>query len=237
MVSKYPLLQTVYKIFSVPAALVSGLAATLFVWAIGWYFTNLDLTIGNMGHSFAYIELTIYVIFCLLFGLFVAATVYKLLFFRKAKNNSTLISWWIWSVFATLVAWCPACSITLASYLWLASVISFLPWKGMELKIIWVTLLGRALWKTLLTLESCKISSHKKKSPFSFLYLITTQRVIVWLGVISVVIVSWRKIYANYAEQKKVVSEAPTVVIEQDVVGQDSVYIPSSPPSVVCSAS
>ena len=59
-----------------------------------------------------------------------------------------------------LVAGCPACSITLASYLGLGSLISFLPWYGLELKIIAIFLL---IYANISLLKNLKVCEIKKK--------------------------------------------------------------------------
>lgn len=128
----------------------------------GWlwrYFTNLDLAIGNMWAWFAYTEVAMYSIFVLLFSLFISASVYKRRYFGSF-NIKTSGTWSIWGIFGVLVAGCPACSITLASYLGLASLISLLPYKGLELKILWIILLGYACRHIILTLDTCEIKNH-----------------------------------------------------------------------------
>ena len=128
----------------------------------GWlwrYFTNLDLTIGNMWAWFAYTEVVMYSIFVLLFSLFVSASVYKRRYFSHF-NVKTSSVWSLWGIFGVLVAGCPACSITLASYLWLASLIGLLPYKWLELKILCIVLLGYACRKIIKDIDTCVVTPH-----------------------------------------------------------------------------
>ena len=132
------------------------LTATWFLWR---YFTNLDLAVGNMWTWFAYTEIVTYIIFMLFFSVFISASVYKRRYFSNF-NIKTSSAWSIWGIFGVLVAGCPACSITLASYLWLASLISLLPYKWLELKILWIILLGYACRNIIKDIDTCVVTPH-----------------------------------------------------------------------------
>jgi len=58
-----------------------------------------------------------------------------------------------------VVSGCPACSITLASYLGFASIVSSLPFFGIELKIVSLLLLLYVLYITLRDIDVCKVKS------------------------------------------------------------------------------
>lgn len=89
-----------------------------------------------------------------LFWIFIWATIYKIKFFWNKKASKLWIIWWfLWS----LVTGCTSCSITLATYLGLAWVISLLPYGWLELKIISILLLVYACYQTLKNLEVCSL--------------------------------------------------------------------------------
>lgn len=119
----------------------------------GYYFMEKDLVIWNLWHSFYLIEISLTIIIGLLFWLFIWATLYKINYFSVKKSWIWILGWFLWA----LVSGCPACSITLASYLWLAWFISVFPYSGLELKVLSVLILLYANYSTIKTLEVCKI--------------------------------------------------------------------------------
>ncbi len=118
-----------------------------------YYFTESLQIIGNLGITFYYVEISLSIIISILFWLFLSASFYKLKYF---KTTNTWV-WWIWAFLGIIVTWCPACSITIASYIWLASIISILPFYWLELKFISVLMLIYANYSIIKNLEICKI--------------------------------------------------------------------------------
>lgn len=186
-------LRNLKKIHTDSVAVGVWVVTFFIVWYIWRYFSNLDLTKGNMWARFAYFEIIVYWIFLIFFTIFVAASVYQRRFFKKI-NIKTSGAGGVWWIFGILVAWCPACSITLASYLWLASVMSLLPRNWLELKILWVIIVCYAAWKTVNGLETCSMSSHTKKRGFNLLSGIKSINFI--KGISLVVIVAWIATFA-----------------------------------------
>lgn len=212
-----------------------GILTILIAWAIWRYFTNLDLTIGNMWVWFAYTEIVLYGSFTILFGIFVATSVHQWRYFSEVNGKTSGI-WGIGGVFGMLVAWCPACSITLASYLGIASVMSFLPWKWMELKILGIFLLLYACWKTLNNLETCQLRSKEKQKVFILLPITSMNYDKI---ILTLVIVAWLATSAWAINDY--IAVAPTVNAQEIVQQQPSVptptqdtYIPTSVPSGAC---
>ena len=133
-----------------------------FIWIIigiliismpAYYFMEKDLIIWNLGYSFYLTEVTLTIVISILFWLFIWATFYKINYFSIKKSWIWILGWFLWA----LVSWCPACSITLASYLWLASFMYLLPYSWLELKILSVLILLYANYSTIKNLEVCKI--------------------------------------------------------------------------------
>jgi len=118
-----------------------------------YYFMDSELIIWNLWYRFYLVEVSLTIISALLLWLFLWATFYKMNHF-SIKDSSVWVFWWfLWAV----VSWCPACSITLASYLGLAWFIYLLPYSWLELKVISILILVYANYSVLRNLESCKI--------------------------------------------------------------------------------
>tara|TARA_Y100000310_G_C20660910_1_gene804719 strand:+ start:397 stop:852 length:456 start_codon:yes stop_codon:yes gene_type:complete len=119
-----------------------------------FYFTHFENMKGNLGSSFAYTQLTTQIIISGLFGINMAALWYKLKLSSlvKEKTSTSLAA-----VFSVIVSGCPACGITLASYLGLASFFSALPFFGLELKIVAILLLLYSTNSLIKNLNNCKI--------------------------------------------------------------------------------
>jgi len=132
------------------------------LWMIVWiflmaipeyYFVEKDLIIWNLWHTFYVIEITLTVIIAVLFWLFLWATLYKINYFSVKKSWVGIFGGFIWA----LVSGCPACSFTLASYLWLAGFMTYFPYSWIELKFLSVFVLVYANYSTIKNLEVCKI--------------------------------------------------------------------------------
>lgn len=140
-------------------AVVCGIFAMLVLLLAWWWMTDLELSLGNRWKNMFCFQITLYLLFCVFFGIFVAASVYKIrLYWRTDKHTSSIgvIGWF----FGILVAWCPACAVSIASYVWLASIVSLFPRGGIELKILWVLLVWYAVRKALITMEVCELRNN-----------------------------------------------------------------------------
>ena len=110
------------------------------------YFTDFKLMEGNLGqiHTTIYTSLSMLVI--LLFGLYVSLFVFRWKE-KKALSTKTIGVGAVGTGASILVNGCAACSITLASYLGLASIISALPFYGLELTFLGAGLLAFSIKK------------------------------------------------------------------------------------------
>lgn len=138
-------------------AVITGVVSfglILYVWLL---YSDIEQTSWNLWKTLAYIQIGSHWILSILFWLFIAATIYKIR--RTNQRSSTKTSsglfWWL---FSAIVIWCPACSISLASYLWLWTLLVNMPGFGIELKLVWLGILGWATWTTLRDLYVCKIN-------------------------------------------------------------------------------
>jgi len=122
------------------------------------YFIQKELIIWNLGYIFFITEVSLTILISILFWLFLWSTFYKIEYFKIKKTGIWFFWWFLW----VLVSGCPACSITLASYIWLASIISALPYYWLELKVLSLGMLLYANYATLNNLELCKIKVKPK---------------------------------------------------------------------------
>jgi hypothetical protein len=130
---------------------------------IFYAFTNTALTIGNLGMTYFVVQTVTQSLIALLFAIFVPISVYKIVLFSdfSVKENTNSF---IGSIMTVIVAGCPTCSVTLASYIGLAGVFSIFPFYGLELKVITVPILLWAIYSVLKNLTACEINLSKRKS-------------------------------------------------------------------------
>ena len=137
-----------------PYAVWVGIFLSWLLWYVIEYFSDRALIAGNFWDTYATTNLIFDIINIILIWLFVASFVYKRrLFGNSSKNNQ---SGWFGSITSVLVSGCPACSITLASYLGLASFFALLPYNGLELKIVGSLVLIWSVYTNIKDLTTCK---------------------------------------------------------------------------------
>lgn len=136
-------------------ALWAGILVSSLLWYVIEYFSDRALIAGNFWDTYATTNLIFDIINIILIWLFVASFVYKRrLFGSSSKNNQ---SGWFGSITSVLVSGCPACSITLASYLGLASFFALLPYNGLELKVVGTVVLIWSVYTNIKDLTTCII--------------------------------------------------------------------------------
>ena len=123
--------------------------------------THNDLIAGNYGHTYLMWQWIIQVVLTIQLSLFITISAYKVFYFSSfdvKENGAGAFA----TFFGILAAGCPACSITIASYIGLAGFLSLFPYGGLELKILSVFILIIAIIYILKDLHICQI---KKKKP------------------------------------------------------------------------
>lgn len=143
-----------YKKNTVLPSILAFFIGVSLMWYLEYYFLDAALVIGNLGVTFYTIEIIFVTLNSFLFGSFLALNVYKMSLFSVDKA-SIGIFWWFLGI---LVTWCPSCSITLASYIWLASLIWSFPYGGIELKIVAFLLLIYANYSLYKNLKICNLN-------------------------------------------------------------------------------
>ena len=117
----------------------------------------------NYGVIYYNIVWILQILISLLLSLFIVLSVFKIRYFSTVSITQNGVGG-VGSTLGILVAGCPACSITIASYLGLASFISFFPYDGLELKFLSFILLLVVNFYLLRDLQVCKIKKTSKKS-------------------------------------------------------------------------
>ena len=154
------ILQNLKKVLTKKSSLIVTLISTLSISFLFYIFTESDLIIWNLGFSFFITVMVLNILVAILFWLFVWSTFYKIIYFSNTNKKNIWVGW-VASFFGILVSWCPACSITLASYIGLASFVSVLPYSWLELKIASFVMLLYVVYDTLKKLEVCSIKNKK----------------------------------------------------------------------------
>lgn len=135
------------------------------------YFSDFELIEGNYWKNYLYLDYFLNFLISFLFAFFLASNIYKSVNFWEFNKKSWLF-WFIWTFFWVLITGCPTCSLTLAYYLWLASVfsasvsvfwneINLFPFWGIEIKVLWVVFLIYSIYINLKNLDSCKLKTKK----------------------------------------------------------------------------
>ncbi len=145
--------ENILKIIRSKIGLIWIISGILIIVLPSYYFMEADLIIGNLWYSFYMWEVILTILIALLFGIFIWSTLYKIHYFSLKKSGLGFL----WGFLGILVAGCPACSITLASYIGLAGIISIFPFYGLELKIASLLFLMYASYVTIRDLQICKI--------------------------------------------------------------------------------
>lgn len=151
------------EVFSRKESYLIFLVPSLIFGYFMFYFTNLELIIGNMGKIYAISQIFIQIMLSLLFGLNIALLWNKLRVsseFSSKEAHATTFA----SILSILVSGCPSCGITLASYIGLASFFSAFPLEGLELKILGLILLVYSNESLVRNMYVCKINDKIQKA-------------------------------------------------------------------------
>lgn len=161
--NKKSLILTNFKeVFTKKTYMTISIVTAITIGTIFYFFTNSAIIKGNYGLTYHYTQVFFQILITILFSIFLPISIYKYLKFSSfnIKENSASA---IGTFFGIIVAGCPACSITIASYIGLAGIISLLPYHGLELKIIAIPMLLYANYSILKNLNGCNINHKKEK--------------------------------------------------------------------------
>lgn len=144
------------QVYHLKSSCIITIVSGLLMAAILFYFTEYALIVGNIGKMYADVQVLTQVGISVLFGVNISVLWYKLKLSSGADltaKGTTAFG----SVIAIIVSGCPACGVTLAGYLGLASVFSVFPLYGLELKIFGFLLLLFSTNYLLVNLNKCKV--------------------------------------------------------------------------------
>lgn len=131
------------------------------------HYSQRDFIAGNYGITYGTVNYIVDIASTILLVLFVASFVYKTITFKTIKSNNW--RWRAWGLMAALIGGC-GCSVTLATLLWattfgtmigLAKFFEFLPYGGLELKIIGLLVLAWSIRWNVKNLLVCKLKPRK----------------------------------------------------------------------------
>ncbi len=156
------ILKNIIKVYTSWIGIIGTIIGFLCIAVPGFFIIDKSTIVLWYGEVYYFwTEIVLWWLVAVLFWIFLGSTLYKMKYFWGGKKKTFF--WTLWG-FLGLVAWgCPACSITFASYIGLASLVSLLPYRGLELKILSVVFLLYACYATLRDLEVCKLKVGKKK--------------------------------------------------------------------------
>lgn len=125
--------------------------------------SNMTVILSDLKTDAATIHIFTIIILSLLFGIN-AALLRERITQSRGLTGKAIGSTSIASGLGILFSGCASCGLTLASYVGLGSVATFLPWSGVEIDILAIVLLGYSIWK-LSEPASCKIvPQHSSKT-------------------------------------------------------------------------
>ncbi len=125
---------------------------------IWWHATDIKIMFGNYGNIHTYTDILLSVVMIITFPMFIIALIYRSWkYWKRADIDWNSINWIIWWILWTIISWASCCGATLAASFWLLPLMSFLPYSGLEIKVLGALWLLYALWEILINLETCKI--------------------------------------------------------------------------------
>ena len=123
-----------------------------------WAYTDIAIMFGNYGFIHTYTDIFLSVIMILGFPLFILVLFYRGLKFGKHENlNKKTGLGLVGGTIGTIISGCSCCGLTLAAYFGFLPLMNFLPYDGLELKIVATLGLLYALYALISELDTCKI--------------------------------------------------------------------------------
>jgi hypothetical protein len=159
-------LKNIYLVFSNYRYVLFFLFLFFALFFLFEFLTDDALVKGNLGITYFYVNFVLQVGISFLFASFFTFFVYKYITFSTFDKKTSATSF-LGTIFGVLVGGCAACSLTVASYLGLGSVIAFFPYHGIELKLFGFLMLIYANFMSIRDLQICRLNfnTKKKKSP------------------------------------------------------------------------
>ena len=155
-------LSNIKKVYSHKESWPITIASALVMGYIFFLSTHIEQIWWNMGKLYTIAQITVQVLLVIFFGLNIALLWHKLKFAAKVNHTaeqagSTILG----SVLSILVSGCPACGLTIASYLGIATLFTGFPLFGLELKILGLLLLTYSILSLSKNMYVCKTKLAK----------------------------------------------------------------------------
>ncbi len=148
----------IFKVLSSPRFFLSYIFLVSIAFGIWWYFTDVRIMLGNYGKPFTYTDVSLSMLMVVGFPLFLIGVLYKWLRFWHRENLDTKTGiGTISGLIGTILSGCSCCGLTLASYFGLLPLMSFLPYSGLEIKVLGTLGLLWAIRDTYQNLETCRV--------------------------------------------------------------------------------
>jgi hypothetical protein len=147
--------QNIIKVITDPISLLWGSWVVFGMSLLQYRQFDFQFVVGNLWIAFARAEVILYTLITLLFALFVMAQTYKIRYVGRGKKKKST-SGFLGGIIGIITVGCPACSITIASFIGLSWLIALLPFDWLELKVLAVCLLFWANYMILKDLLVCK---------------------------------------------------------------------------------
>ena len=152
------MLSNLKKLFSSWKNILIYLTLTIITLWLWWNFTDIEIMFWNYGPLHTYTDIGLSIIMILGFPLFLIALIHRGWTLGNKENLSTktgagLLAW----IIGTIISGCSCCGLTLAAYFGLLPLMNFLPYDGLEIKIVATLGMLYAIWDILRNLESCKM--------------------------------------------------------------------------------
>ena len=156
-------LSSLKKVFASKIRTIIYIFLVLGASAAWWYTTDIAVTLGNLGAEgktiYVYLDIVVSWLVTLLFPLFIIAFSYRG-YVLGDKRHLNKKSWLgaLGGLIGTILSGCSCCGVTMASYLGLLPLMSFVPYEWLlGIKFLGLLALLYALYDLLNNLESCKV--------------------------------------------------------------------------------
>ncbi len=175
-----------HKIISNKKSFIIGIIVCFLVLIFGYWGIEIYLLEMNFGIEYAIIHIILHILIAILLGRLMMIIIYKIDKQKEIKDKKTGLIWIVASVIWIVFTWCPVCGITLVSMLGISSIITILPWSGLELKLLSVFLLFWTQDILIANIDWCRLMSGRrwigeKKTIISWLLLVVSIVIIAYL--------------------------------------------------------
>lgn len=153
--------QNIRLLFARRSYLIAYILMVLVLLGTWYFFTNHKIIVGNYGLLHASIDIGLSMIVIWGFPLFLLAWIFRSITLGSS-NKKHASAGLLGGIMGVIISGSSCCGLTLATYFGLIPLMSFLPWSGLEIKIIAVCMLAYSLYTTLKNLTTCAYKPKKR---------------------------------------------------------------------------